>query len=216
MNIKYRVWDTAQRKMVIPTNMEFAEDGELNWIESGARGNTQKFQNDGDTELLIPMQYIGLRDSLGFEIYVGDLVTYTSSRGPSGVHEVKLDKGTFQPFSEKTLADAHDIHVVGNIYESKDQYDNDKDESSTDITIDELIDHLEGVAMNFGPNIKVTVKATDGSPEYLSLKGGGVGVDQVSANNENLAFIFVSNEVAGKHVEPDCDSEDDAQVFEQF
>lgn len=72
------------------------------------------------------MQFTGLLDKHGKEIYEGDIVSNGESQNNhclSGIHEVKLECGGFYPFAisgwEGTMS-VEKCEIIGNIYENPD------------------------------------------------------------------------------------------------
>ena len=96
--IKFRAWDESQKYMA------YQGTHDLETIQSF-------MHHYGDKVL---MQWTGLKDFLGFEIYEGDIV-YLFSDGTSEV--VRFEDGYFFPLID---CNPDEIHVVGNIYENKD------------------------------------------------------------------------------------------------
>lgn len=146
--IKFRAWDESSN--IMHNNVEFIRSGiEVNdWIVF--KSDKQKLE-DNDVlsnpyfqQQIKLMQYTGLKDENGVEIYEGDiakvLVAYTDYDGceykrPSRVYNhktkyvniaVSFDSGTFILDTDYTDSLGHtlwlwtqeDIEVIGNIYEN--------------------------------------------------------------------------------------------------
>lgn len=124
--IKFRGWDNANNQMLPVEKIDFRE----NCISLNEGDNSLS-----DTfEMIDLMQYMGLKDVNGKEIYVGDIVKCTEIRGEELkeyvsaieyddcdliVHESEMCDtwlSLFAPGIEKLPLT--EIEVVGNIYES--------------------------------------------------------------------------------------------------
>ena len=124
--IKFKVWCNENEQFIQFNKMGFLEDGSL-WYVQGIDENEEEtdppyFENQNDWEL---MQYTGLKDKNGVEIYEGDIL----------FHPLQGRRKVFYPYSEtvasyglrdidngfgSTLQDSHAIwEVIGNIYENK-------------------------------------------------------------------------------------------------
>ena len=116
--IKFRAWDTDSNV----------------WI-GNVKDWEARYLNDKDTDNIL-MQYTGLKDKNGVEIYEGDIVRvqyYNNYNAPKNIQhkqesieEVRYDEemvtfrfGNIFPFHlwNDTLKD---IEIIGNIYENKD------------------------------------------------------------------------------------------------
>lgn len=110
-NIKFRAWDYDNECMY--------DDSQIIIHEGTVFIGRIKFvhQISQDTEL---MQYTGLKDKNGIEIYEGDIVTHLDFKEPS---EVTFSKGCFR-IHDFTMANFEAVHpiskteVIGNIYEN--------------------------------------------------------------------------------------------------
>lgn len=117
---KYRAWDVRRGEMIDVTHMEFDEDGVRvrNWRYADF---TLEAIGDG----LTLMQFTGLLDKNGKEIYEGDVLDFNAigSTGTS-VGEVLFRNGAFCiAENDKPLRHVYDgvfgtPKVIGNIYEN--------------------------------------------------------------------------------------------------
>lgn len=106
--IKFRVWDKLNKEM---NNIEF-----INFQERRAYKNDVSYLNFNDTEL---MQYTGLNDKNGKEIYEGDILFETFREE---YFKVVFENGSFRAEVDEYSLDLEDYanicEVVGNIYEN--------------------------------------------------------------------------------------------------
>jgi len=117
--IKFRAWDkTRSRMMWGNSNLVIALSGHM-WWDFG-----------GDLRVVIQddyilMQYTGLLDKIGVEIYEGDIVRYTHEHLDAPVDfSVVFGNGAFIQHRFDNRADDdiwydwYDIEVIGNIFEN--------------------------------------------------------------------------------------------------
>lgn len=126
--IKFRLYDKATKQLVTEDSKDFWSlrlDGSL-WY-----GNAQFTGDKNHIEYpVVIMQYTGLKDKNGKEIYEGDVVTSTVKENKGGVIEwcipnacfvVREDEFTLIPIDVKNGTDkCIETEVIGNIYENSD------------------------------------------------------------------------------------------------
>lgn len=120
--IKFRFWSEATHKMYQPvagSDLLIKGDGDIYcWTDIYENGGLVKVKNQ------IPLQYTGLHDKNGKEIYDGDILRYQQKlydgrpNGSRGLKEVRWS------VSERkvgwNIADNQTMEIVGNIYENPD------------------------------------------------------------------------------------------------
>ena len=123
--IKFKVWCKENEEFIQFNKMGFWEDGSL-WYVQGVDENEEEtdppyFENQNDWEL---MQYTGLKDKNGVEIYEGDIYRYKYLTG-SGVEyrnsvvEWETVGVAYEGVFHGYEFDNYEIEVIGNIYEDK-------------------------------------------------------------------------------------------------
>ncbi|WP_149710781.1 YopX family protein [Campylobacter concisus] len=114
--IKFRAWDTQAEEILY--GVEHTYDGyKVPMPSFGALLDCPDFY--------VVMQYTGLKDKTGKEIYEGDIVHFKTLRSKEYIGEVKSyeDAASFFVVAKEhymeCLDDVYELEVLGNIYENK-------------------------------------------------------------------------------------------------
>lgn len=118
--IKFRIWVKEQKQMIQDVHI----CPQYGWLVMSDNDVLEEICGRVSEEKLIWMQYTGLKDKNGAEVYEGDIIEYKDSIGKH-IEEVKFDKGCFYAglhggsstrVSPK-LINTRISKVIGNIYE---------------------------------------------------------------------------------------------------
>jgi len=114
--IRFRAWDKIDKKMhkvsMLNPTSEYGEKYSTVYFEEKTNSN-DGHRNYAEIEL---MQYAGLKDKNGKEIYEGDIVKGT--KGQKGKSEVSYKNCIWQPFGYLEIYDGKEFEIIGNIYEN--------------------------------------------------------------------------------------------------
>lgn len=125
--IKFRVWDHNTDTMMIPDNFEFY-DGKIGWIDAGREAGPES-GNDGYPDQFDLMQYTGLHDKNGKEVYENDILKCDRPayhQNPKFVvkdwvlGKLILRDVPVKGFGTSFWSNGNDVEVIGNIYENPD------------------------------------------------------------------------------------------------
>lgn len=101
--IKFRAWDGKKMDRVHTLWLQYVE---------------KDWYIPGDKKYEAIMQYTGLKDKNGKEIYEGDILKFNTKGGNEMVYEVKWKGKGFKP-TRMSEDNQEEIEIIGNIYENK-------------------------------------------------------------------------------------------------
>ena len=118
--IRFRAWSEDIREMIQVSRLDIKE--ETIHYENGIKSLNREQELDFWWKPYVLMQYTGLKDKNGVEIYEGDIVRYFRSElavivyRNGGVDIRSLSWGDREPIQRRL----GEIEVVGNIYQNND------------------------------------------------------------------------------------------------
>ena len=142
-DIKFRCWDTENKEMLEVQELDYEDS-----YNGQPMIRTTMYSDYFDTEDMILMQYTGLKDKNGKEIYEGDIVKFKLYKG----EEEKYFVGKVEYFGSSFIVDANndsdyhvydldgfgidfkynleDCEVIGNVWEDSDLLNDNKNTES--------------------------------------------------------------------------------------
>jgi len=130
--IKFRAWHPLQKVMYFNHSVSVSIDGTVHYLDTDGEWNCD-IKGNGEDVGIVLMQYTGLKDKNGKEIFDGDITcNFDSDRSPYFFHEVVFENGCFGYYTKESGfhsfasngyfgwvgGQSNEIEVIGNIYEN--------------------------------------------------------------------------------------------------
>lgn len=113
--IKFRVWDIKNKEMLKVQELDF----EPTFYGGKIAIRLDQYNDYFDTEDMILMQYTGIDDKNGKEIYEGDIVKYENMTGKIMFFNGSFIMSNFEETEEWELGVINEeLEIMGNIYDN--------------------------------------------------------------------------------------------------
>lgn len=116
--IKFRAWDKQLKEMFDVESINFNED--IVYVNSRSRNHIETQRRVSD-DICTLMQYTGLKDKNGKEIYEGDIVEVEAVRMIVEFGTARFIGRYGNGLDYHALHTLIDLKIIGNIYENKEQ-----------------------------------------------------------------------------------------------
>ena len=128
-DIKFRAWD----KLTEPMRYVLCIDWLNDLVDLNGGIIERKYNNSEEDEVIL-MQYTGLKDNIGKEIYEGDIISFGDNKAVVFYEHAKF-KAKYRYYNNCYCYDAlsdvlyfKKVEVIGNIYENKELIDEVQDD----------------------------------------------------------------------------------------
>lgn len=114
--IKFRIWDLKRKEWVHDTSNAVNLLGETIILGEILRRPDDSMVRIEELNELVVMQFTGLKDKNGKEIYDGDILLDVTKE----IRVIDWEEGSLTPFGLEYYEDLEDFKIIGNIYENPD------------------------------------------------------------------------------------------------
>lgn len=125
--IKFKAYHKEKNRIYCVETLEFGSLLDpgfgvfLTYVEKGPRSSFTQFFWEYDKTKIELLQFTGMKDKNGIEIYEGDIVEIMNDCGRIKTHVVEFNNGCYLPGRFAAGGElSHTMKVIGNIYKNPD------------------------------------------------------------------------------------------------